>query len=130
MEEDTQENTINITEKSESRKAMKNRCSHCKQTEGFICDSVHFNDGDHTVEELLEFRKMGFSIINEKKCQCFKDFNEVKISKKPMCRKCWTPMKGHKKGKCRPAQWVDHGKNRRYGGKYEDEEGYAPFYEL
>ena len=75
MEEITQENTTNITAKSESLKAMKNRCIHCKQTEGFMCDSVHFNDGDHTVEELLEFRKSGFSIINDKKCQCFKDFN-------------------------------------------------------
>ena len=40
--------------------------------------------------------------------------------KKPMCKKCCTPMKGHKRGVCRPNPWVDHGDNHKHhGGHYE-----------
>ena len=40
--------------------------------------------------------------------------------KKPICKKCCTPMKGHKKGVCRPNPWTDHGDNhKQHGGHYE-----------
>ena len=61
----------NITSEAAAEKAMKNRCDDCKQVEAFINDSVHFNDGDHNVEDLLEFRKYGFmSDKDGKKCAC------------------------------------------------------------
>jgi len=60
-----------ITSTEAGEKAMKGRCNDCKQLEGFISDSVHFNDGDHNVEDLLEFRKYGFmSDKDGKKCAC------------------------------------------------------------
>ena len=62
----------NITSKAAAEKAMKNRCEDCKQVEAFINDSVHFNDGDHTVEDLIEFRESGFMEQNGEKCPCYK----------------------------------------------------------
>ena len=60
-----------ITSTEAGEKAMKGRCDDCKQMEGFMSDSVHFNDGVHTVEDLLEFRKYGFmSDQDGKKCAC------------------------------------------------------------
>ena len=43
-----------------------------------------------------------------------------KVRKKPICKSCCTPMKGHKKGVCRPSPWCDHGdNNKEHGGRYE-----------
>lgn len=45
--------------------------------------------------------------------------------RKPICKSCCTPMKGHlkngsKKGRCRPNPWCEHGNNHKeHGGHYE-----------
>ena len=73
-----------ITSTEAGEKAMKDRCGDCKQLEGFISDSVYFNDGDHTIEDLLEFRKSGFmSDKNGEKCPCYKlnETNKKSIDK-------------------------------------------------
>ena len=47
-------------------------------------------------------------------------YTEKQPYKKPICKKCSTPMKGHLKNICRPAVWVDHGDNNKvHGGHYE-----------
>ena len=44
----------------------------------------------------------------------------TKKTKPRCCRTCCTPMKGHRKGRCRPNPWVDHGdNNKEHGGHYE-----------
>ena len=48
-----------------------------------------------------------------------------KQRRKPICKSCLTPMKGHlktggKKGRCRPNLWCNHGdNNKEHGGHYE-----------
>ena len=69
---ETSEYIKNITLKSVSEKCMKHRCPHCQQTEYYLSDSVLFNDGDCTIDELLEFRKHGFLIIDKIHCSCYK----------------------------------------------------------
>ena len=61
-----------ITSAEAAEKAMKTRCEDCKQVEAFINDSVHFNDGDHNVKDLIDFRKSGFVEQNGEKCSCYK----------------------------------------------------------
>jgi len=61
-----------LTSKPVSQECMKNRCVHCQQTEYYISDSVYFNDGDCTIEDLIEFRKHGFLIIDKIHCPCYK----------------------------------------------------------
>ena len=73
----------NITSEAAAEKAMKNRCDDCKQVEAFINDSVHFNDGDHNVEDLIDFRKSGFVEQNGEKCSCYKT-NENKSQQNPL----------------------------------------------
>ena len=46
--------------------------------------------------------------------------NKTPTRKKPICRSCRTPMKGHLRGQCRPNPWCDHGDNNKlHGGHYE-----------
>ena len=46
--------------------------------------------------------------------------NKTQTRKKPICKSCRTPMKGHKQGVCRPNPWCDHGDNNKlHGGHYE-----------
>jgi hypothetical protein len=65
----------NITSKSVSEECMKHRCTHCQQAEYYLSDSVFFNDGNYTIDELIEFRKNGFLIINKIHCGCYKTHN-------------------------------------------------------
>ena len=69
-----------ITSPGAAEKAMENRCKECKQMDAFIADSVYFNDGDHTVFDLLEFRKHGFVDQDGKKCACYNRQNKRKRS--------------------------------------------------
>ena len=69
-----------ITSKAAADKAMKNRCDRCKQMEEFLADSVYFNDGDSTVENLLAFRKSGFMGQEGKECACYTMRNKRKRS--------------------------------------------------
>lgn len=70
--------TEDITSTEAAEKAMENRCQECKQMDAFIADSVYFNDGDHTVFDLLEFRKHGFVDRDGKKCACYNRQNKRK----------------------------------------------------
>ena len=45
--------------------------------------------------------------------------NTKQTKKMPICKKCYTPMKGHKRGFCRPNPWYDGKTQQERGGHYE-----------